>query len=156
MKTLIAYTSKNGFTEKCARLLQERMGQEVTLVNLAANQPVNPADYDCIALGGSIYAGKTQQELTKFCQDHVETLLGKRLGLFLCCANVDQLDQQMVTTFDARLLEHAVVREHLGYEFDFAKLNFMMKMIVKAVAKVSRSETRIMNDNLQRLADALR
>ncbi len=156
MKTLVAYTSKNGFTERCARLLQEKLGQDVTLVNLATNQSVNPADYDCIALGGSIYAGKTQPELTKFCQDHVETLLSKKLGLFLCCANIDQVEQQMATTFDARLRQHAAVREHLGYEFDFSKLNFLMKMIVRAVAKVTKSETRIMDDNLQRLADALR
>lgn len=156
MKTLLAYTSKNGFTEKCAQLLKERLGQDVTLVNLVANPSVNPADYDCVALGGSIYAGKTQPELTKFCQDYAETLLGKKLGLFLCCANIDQVEQQMATTFDARLLQHAVAREHLGYEFDFGKLNFMMKMIVRAVAKVSKSETRIMNDNMQRLADALR
>lgn len=156
MRTLVAYTSKNGFTEKCARLLQEKLGRDVTLVNLAADQSVNPANYDCIALGGSIYAGKTQPELTKFCQAHIETLLGRKLGLFLCCANLDQVEQQMAAAFDARLLRHAAAREHLGYEFDFAKLNFLMKTIVRAVAKVTKSETRLMSDNLQRLADALR
>lgn len=156
MKTLVAYTSKNGFTERCAQMLKDRLGQEVTLVNLSKSSTIDLSNYDCVALGGSIYAGKTQPELTKFCQDNVDTLMGKRLGLFLCCANVDQVDQQMAATFDARLIQHAVAKEHLGYEFDFDKLNFMMKMIVRAVAKVTKSETRIMDENLQRLAEALR
>lgn len=156
MKTLIAYATKSGFTERCAQMLRERLGQDVDMANLSKDPSVNPADYDCIAIGGSIYAGKTQPELTKFCQDNMDTLLGKKLGLFLCCANLDQVDQQMATSFDARLTEHAVAREHLGYEFNLETMNFAMKMIVRAVAKVKKSETRVMTDNLQRLADALR
>lgn len=84
MNTLIVYASKYGCTEKCARLLADQLTGTVELHHLKKDRAKDWSSYDTIVIGGPIYAGQIRKEVTAFCEEHMELLKQKRLGLFIC------------------------------------------------------------------------
>ncbi len=157
MKVLVVYATKYGCTEKAAKKLVEHLGQDVKLVNLKKGsvKGLNLSDYDAIAIGGSIYVGKIQNEVKQFCSDNSDIIMKKKLGLFICCGFVDQVNQQFESSFGKKLLNHATVKEHFGYEYDFSKMNFMSKMAVKVMSKTKESKSAIKVNNIKKFADKL-
>ena len=155
MPTLIVYASRYGCAEKCARMLQDRL-EGAVLFNLAKDETANLEDYDCIVVGGSIYAGRIHPKVARFCARNLDVLLQKKLGLFICCADLARVDEQMAGAFDERLREHAAVVEHFGYEYNFAKMNLLIRTIIRLIAKIHTSQSHIAEDNIERFAEALR
>jgi menaquinone-dependent protoporphyrinogen oxidase len=153
--TLVAYATKYGCAEKCARMLQDRL-EGAVLVDLGKDRSVKLEDYDCIVIGGSIYAGRIHPKVASFCDRNLDVLLEKKLGLFICCAQLAKIEEQKSAAFDGRLLEHAVAAEHLGYEYNLEKMDFLARTIIRLVAKTKKSESHIAAANIDRLADALR
>ena len=75
-KTLIAYATKHGSTEECARSLAGKMNSESDLLNLKEKKHVDLNAYDKIIIGGSIYAGRIQIEVSEFCSKNLTELQG--------------------------------------------------------------------------------
>ncbi|MGI6711498.1 MAG: flavodoxin domain-containing protein [Bacillota bacterium] len=65
-------------------MLREKLNGNVDLYNLKEKKQPILANYDQIIIGGSIYIGKIQKEVSRFCTDHMAQLKGKRLGLYVC------------------------------------------------------------------------
>lgn len=140
MKCAIVFTTKYGCVEKAARLLAEKLGGAVTLINLMKVKVPDVGNFDTLILGGSIYMGKIQKEMISFIKQHEAELLQKRLGVFICAAQEPKTaKQELEEAFPAQLLQHAVVKENLGYEFDFQKMNFVDKTATKLIAKTKKS-----------------
>ena len=78
MKTLIAYGSKHGAAAKCAVILKEKIRGEVEMINLQQIQNIALKDYDNVIIGGSIYAGAIQKQVTAFCSQNLEILKQKK------------------------------------------------------------------------------
>ncbi len=83
MKTLIAYGTKYGSTEKAAKRLAQLIGEDAQLFNLKKDDlnSLNLYDYEAVAIGGSIYAGNIQKQVKNFCEENMDVLLEKRLGI---------------------------------------------------------------------------
>lgn len=152
MKTLLVYASKHGCTEKCAQLLEGKLTCEVQLVNLDKDKLPALDAYDTVIIGGSIHVGKVQKSVATFCKNYLEVLLKKRVGLFICCANLEQVDTQMKGAFPEQLFSHAIGKVHLGHAYDFAKMNFIERKIIKTIAKIDASEEKILMENADRFA----
>ncbi|ACL69158.1 flavodoxin domain-containing protein [Halothermothrix orenii] len=154
MKKLILYASKHGTTEKASALLAEKLTGEVERVNVQKKFP-DLRGYDYIIIGGSIHAGQIQKEIKKLCEDNLNILLDKKIGLFLCCGLEDRVDDQMKTGFGSKLYEHARVRGYFGYEFNFDKMNFLERLVVKVLAKVKESKSSIYEENIEDFANKI-
>ncbi len=154
MKTLIAYSSKYGTALLCAQSLQSQIGGEVTLVNLADQQP-DPSEYDQVIVGGSIYFGQIQHTTRDFCQHWEKQLLSKPLGLFVCCAQTEKYQEQLTAAFSEKLRSHARFTSTLGYAYDFKKMRFIDRLIIKKVAKVSESRQQLDQEAIRELAAAM-
>lgn len=135
MSTLIAFGTKHGFTEKCAKDLAERLSDDVTTINLSSGAAENLDKYDTVIIGGSIYAGKIQKEVLEFCSRNLTQLLQKRIGLFVCCADKSRWEEQLNSVFPDELVARAAVKGHFGYELDPAKASFLMRFVIKALKK---------------------
>ena len=157
METLIAYATKYGATEKAAKILAEKIEGPVTLMNLKekSREPLDLTKFDVIAVGGSIYAGGIQKEVQDFCSENEEIFLTKKLGLFLCCGNEELAEDQLTKSFSGKLLDQADAKGYFGYEFDFEKMGFLTKLIVKKISKVNESKFRINEENIKAFAEAL-
>jgi menaquinone-dependent protoporphyrinogen oxidase len=144
MKTLIAYSSSHGSTEKIVSELKKLLGGEVQIINLKKNQKVSFEEYNRVIIGGSIHGGKIQKKIKEFCSKNIEKLKIKEIGLFISCLEEGQVAQKLLMdAFPAELVEVAKSTAVFGVEFNFEKMNFIKKFIVKKIAKVKRTNSKV-------------
>lgn len=156
MNTLIVYTSKYGCTEKCAGLLSKELNDRVDIINLKNTGDIDISKYDKVIIGGSIYIGRIQKEVTEFCSKNLDKLKEKGIGLFICgMQEGEAINTELNQNFPSELLNIAAAKEYLGGEFIFDKMNFMEKLIVKVVSKVSSNKSNILNDNIHNFAQEM-
>lgn len=144
MKTAIIYRSHHGTTEKVAYMLSEALGKDSTdLFNLKLNEKADLNKYDQIIIGGSIHAGNIQKRVKEFCNSNLEVLLKKPLGLFLSCMEEEKAREQFDLAFPEVLRNHAKSCKLTGGEFNFERMNFIEKLLVKKIAGVTDSVSKI-------------
>ncbi len=153
MNTLIAYGTKYGCAEKCAIELSKELDSKVDIVNLKVNSKIELAKYDNVIIGGSIYIGKIQKEVTDFLNSNLNELMKKEIGLFICgMQEGEELEKEIAENFPAQLLVKAKSVKHFGGEFIFSKMNFMEKVIVKKISKIASDKSVIKHDNIKKMA----
>lgn len=135
MSTLLVYGSKYGSTKKCAELLREKLNGNVEVVDIKMSQSLDLNSYEKIVIGTSVYMGKIQKEISEFCKNNIEVFKTKKIAVFLCCMNEGDFEKQINDNFPKELLDKAIVKGYLGGEFNFTKMNFIEKNIIKMVAK---------------------
>lgn len=144
MKTLIAYASTHGTTEKVARRIAELLeGRQAEIVNLRQETPADLSRFDRIIIGGSIHAGQVQGRVKQFCEKNLLHLLEKPLGLYLCGMNEPEYQQELERAFPELLRRHAKSRKVMGGEFLFDKMNFFQRMVVKKISGIHETVSRI-------------
>jgi menaquinone-dependent protoporphyrinogen oxidase len=151
MKTAIIYVSKHGTTEKTVLHIQKKLGTENThLFNLKNNSNFDLSSFDQIIVGGSIHAGMIQNRIKDFCNKNTLTLLEKRLGLFISCFYEGEIAQnQLEKAFPEILRKHAISCQIMGGEMLLEKMNFFEKLIVKKVAGISKTDSKIKYENIE-------
>lgn len=157
MKSMVIYATKYGCTEKAAKILQSKLEGETLLVNIM-KEKVPPLDsHDTVILGGSIYMGKIQKELTNYITGNLPVLLKKRTGLFLCAGspNVEERAKELAAVFPSELYAHSISKEVFGYEFNFEKLNFLDKIIMKAVKGDKGNPSDLSEEKISSFAKAI-
>ena len=153
MNTAIIYTTKHGSTSKCANTLANEMEINTKLYNLETENDIDITKYDTIIIGGSIHAGMINKKVKKFIDNNINILTEKKIGLFLCCMyEGDKALEQFQNAFPEILRNNAVAHGLFGGEFDFEKMNFLEKAIVKKVANVEKSVSNINYDNIKAFA----
>ncbi|MDW7674701.1 MAG: flavodoxin domain-containing protein, partial [Bacillota bacterium] len=135
----IVYASKYGCTERCSRILSEKLIGEVDLCDLQISKIEDFSKYDKVIIGGSIYAGKVRKEVSNFCSANLTVLKEKSLGLFVCGMLEDQAEVELNNSFPSELISMALAKEFFGGEFQFKKMKITDKLIVKMVAKADKS-----------------
>ena len=150
MKTLITYSTSHGCTANAAKELKEHLAGEVQLENLKNNPKPDLKNFDRVILGGSIHAGQIQKRIKEFCAKNMDELKTKEIGLFICCMEEgENAQKQLHEAFPEELHEVAKSTAIFGGEFDFEKMNFLEKMVVKKVAKVKVSTSKVDHQAIQ-------
>lgn len=154
MKTLIVYGTKRGFTKKCAEILKTNLDGEVTVQNIKENSDINLKIYDNIIIGSPVYMGKIRKEVSDFCNNNKSSLLNKNLGLFICgMAEDDDLEDELKSCFLEEISNKATAVEFFGGEFNFKKMNFIEKTIIKKVSNTTESQEMLLTDNIEKFAE---
>jgi menaquinone-dependent protoporphyrinogen oxidase len=153
MNTLIAYGTKYGCAQKCAMELAKEFDGKVELVNLKEKRNVDLSGYGRVIIGGSVYIGKIQKEVTEFITANMNELLKKEVGLFICgMQEGDMMEKEITENFPSELISKAKSVMNFGGEFNFKKMNFMEKAIIKKISKVSSDKSDIHHENIKKLA----
>ena len=157
MKTAIIYISHHGTTEKVARFLAEKSKQDVELISLKKEKNPDLRSFDRIILGGSIHAGGIQKRMKQFIENNLELLMQKEVGLFICCMDPhkEKQEQEFEHAFPDKLKQSAKAKAVMGGEFCFERMNFLEKIVVKKVAGVSESVSRIDWDAVTRFLNEM-
>jgi len=157
MKTAIIFATKHGCTDKCAQTLSNELDSLNKIINVELGDNINLSDYDKVILGGSIHAGMLNKKLKSFIAKNSEELLGKKLGLFLCCMyEGEKALEQFQSVFPEQIRNKAIAHGLFGGAFDFDKMNFIEKAIVKKVANVEESVSRINYSNIKSFAEKMK
>ncbi|HUJ73396.1 MAG TPA: flavodoxin domain-containing protein [bacterium] len=155
MRVLIAYRSKYGGTEACARALAERIQGDTVLADLRRRPLPQPRSFDVVLVGGSIYGGRIQREVTWFCESHEEDLLSRPLGLFICCFYTGERAQtQIREAFPESLYNHAFGRAHLGGTLHPASLGLLDRFLVRSLGSPPGDVNRTRAEEIEALARA--
>lgn len=156
MKILIVYITRHGCALKVAEKLSRKIQGQVELTDLREKQKINLDPFETVILGGSIHMGGIHRKLTAFCERYQRQLLQKRLGIFLChMYQGDMAQKQFDQAFPQALRYHAVAHGLLGGEFEFEKMNFFEKMMVKNIAQTNHSISRIDDQAIDAFAEKI-
>lgn len=156
MRTLILYATKYGCVQKCAKTLAEKLQGDVDLRNLKDKQPPDLGIYDHVLVGGSIYMGKVQKEVSEFCSKHFPQLKDKKLGLFICCMREGgEAERQLKDSFPEDLYNMALAKDHFGGEFIFKKMKPLDRLIVKKVVKVDKDTFTVRQEAIDSFAELM-
>lgn len=154
-KTLIIYATRNGTTARAAGILAEKLAGDAEVVEIGKGGQAELEGYDTVLVGGSIRAGQVHKDVKQLCARHRATLLEKRLGLFLCHMYEGETAQkQFDEAYPAGLREHAAACGLFRGAFDFDKMGFFEKVIVKKVAGVTESMDKLDIDAIEAFARA--
>lgn len=156
MRTAIIYASKHGTTAKVAQKIQNHLGEEkAQLFNLRKDKNFDVSQFDRIIVGGSIHAGQIQKKVKQFLEIHTQNLLQRRLGLFLCCMHENEAENQFNTAFPEILRTHAKSKKIMGGEFLFEKMNFVEKALIRKIAGVNESVSKIDESKITSMVDEM-
>jgi len=144
MNTLIIYMSNYGTTSKVAEKISDLLGYNRSkTINLSTDDAPDLSSYDTIIIGGSVRLGKIQKEMTRFCIDNLDELMNKKVGLFMCCMDEEHQQEEFEASYPAELIQHAQATSIFGGELHFDKMNFVEKLMVKAVRKEKKNISRL-------------
>jgi len=133
MKILIAYDSGRGTVKTAVeRMLRPLQALDVTVVSLSEETP-NPADYDLIAVGGSVRRGKLREAVRKFLTENETILAEKELALFFCCGRVEEQEYYAEKLFSKTLRDTAFHQAFFGGSLNTEGLSFWDKLKVKSM-----------------------
>ena len=129
MKTLIAYASRTGASEKCARMLAERI-PDSTLCDLCREKP-DPNAYEQVIVGGGVRMGALHVDARQYLDGCKPVLLQKRLGLYLCAGFAEKAGALFENNIDPELRAHALACDCFCGEIDMGKLRGFDRLITK-------------------------
>lgn len=159
MKTLIIYATKYGFTGECVEKLKAKLDGESTAVNVLTGTVPELSGVDNVVIGGSVYMGQINKKLKEFIAQNLNTLLQKRVALFVCCGMPDNLEATLNNAFPEELRKKAIAVECFGGVLDTGKMKMADKMITsmikKATAKEGKPEPAPLPENIDKLAKAI-
>ncbi|TYQ16328.1 UNVERIFIED_CONTAM: menaquinone-dependent protoporphyrinogen oxidase [Acetivibrio alkalicellulosi] len=168
MNTLVVYATKHGTTGKCASMLEKKLEGKVQLHNLKEGKAPQLDQYSKVIIGGSIYAGRIQKEVSEFCSQNINELKNKKLGLFICCMSDDNIDKQLTDSFPQELLNCSIAKEGFGGELLLSKMNFFERFIIKMVSKakvkekgndskvdINKDNSMILHQNIEKFAGSI-
>ncbi len=139
MKTLIAYSTTLGCTEQCASKLKEDLGEGVEMIRISRRRRFNLQEYQNIIIGGSIHEGMIQRSVFKFCENNLEVLLQKQVGLFVCCMDPDANEKELIQrAFPEKLVDHALASGFFGGELNIKKMNLLQKIMTRKAARLQK------------------
>jgi menaquinone-dependent protoporphyrinogen oxidase len=156
MKTMIIYKSTHGCTEQVVKELADKLSGDITIVNLKNDKNPDFENYDRVIIGGSIHAGQIQRRVRNFCENNLEKLGYKEIGLFICCMyEGEQARKQLNDAFPEKLHQFAKTEAILGGEFNFEKMHLLEKFVVRKVANVDQSVSKIDHEAIEVFANKM-
>lgn len=154
MKTLIIYSTKTGTVEECVTELMDKLKGDITEVKIQRKAPkLDLSPYKQIIIGASIHAGKIQGAIKDFCQNYLDELKEKKLGLFLCCLTPpDEAKKYFKENFPLECVNNAQALGLFGAAVYFEKMNFIERFILKKITKKNKSYSLLNKNNIQEFA----
>ena len=147
MKTLILYATKYGAAAEIARRIADKLGDADT--HDLKNPVPDIAEYDCIIIGSSIYAGAFRKEVKGFFAQNERELLQKKLGVFASGMSKGDGDKVFAENIPDKIKQTVKATALLGGIFDPTKANFMERFIMKIVTKQSGHVERIDDNKIE-------
>ena len=158
MTTAIIYDTNHGTTEKITKIISEKLAkhnQKTEIMNVNTIKNSNLDKYQRIIIGSSIHVGQIQESIKKFCENNYEILMEKELGLFICCMHEAREKEQLNNAYNKKLMKKAKVKEVLGGEFIFEKMNFFEKIIIRIITKNKKSKSNIKTNVIDKFVEKL-
>jgi len=159
-KTAILYLSKYGTTEKIVGFIADKLKEtnDVALFSLKKFPNPDISGFETVILGAPVYAGQVSKSMNAFCKANEAVLLQKKIGLFVCGMepNKEKQEKELTDAYPEALRENAVAIGFLGGAFLWEQMNFVERMIIKKIAKVTTSVQQIDNEAIDSFVEKMK
>ena len=155
MKTLILYATKHGATKEIAERISALIPDSI-VCDLKSSGIPDVSEFDCVIIGGSIYAGSIRRATKDFAAKNTDILLNKQIGLFVSSMTQGKYEQAFSTNFPADLLSAAKATANLGGIYDPGKAGFFERIIMRIVTKGSKYISSISDVQIKLFVSALK
>lgn len=154
MKALIVYSSKYGAAEWAAKeiasILERDHGAVTESYNIRKVTAPKPDSFDCIILGGSVYAGQMNKKLELWAETNQESLTQKALGLYVTAlTRGDKAMSYLEAGFPPAILARACAKTETGGLADMQTMKWLDRLIMKKVAGVTETKDTRALENIQ-------
>lgn len=148
MSILITYAGKTGTTERCAKILNQKL-KNSTIIDLN-KEDVNISNYDLIIIGSNIRMGRFNNKVSNFIKKNKDILKTKKTAYFICCGFKDSYKKYYDENIDKALLDRAITYDTFGGELDMDKYKGFDKFIINIVKKTEegKKEVKILEENI--------
>ena len=87
---------------------------------------------------------------------NLNELRSKEIGLFICCMYEPEIAREEIqNAFPEELHQMAKTEVIFGGEFNFSKMNFIEKLLVRKIAKINESISKINYHSIEQFADRM-
>ena len=135
MKTIILYATKYGAATEIAQRIAKKI-EGAFLYNLNQGD-LSLAEFDCVIIGSSVYAGSIRKEAKAFLSQNANALHEKKLGLFLCGIDAESANKYFDDNFPKEIMQKAKAVCFAGGIFNPKKANGAERFIIKLITKKS-------------------
>ncbi|MCL1823458.1 MAG: flavodoxin domain-containing protein [Oscillospiraceae bacterium] len=151
MKTIIFYATKYGASREIAQRISAKLPDSV-ICDLKENQTPPFDGFDCIIIGGSLYAGMLRKEAKIFAKENADFLSGKKFGLFLSgmTEKEEQYPDFFKLNFPENVLKNAKTTAFLGGIYDPSKAKGLDKFIYRVAAKQTEFKSTISDKKIEK------
>ncbi len=147
MKTLVAYATKSGTSEKCANLIAKEF-DNVDIVNLSETAHPQFLEYDLIIAGGPVRMANLHAHLIRFLKANIRKLEKKNIALFICCMEQGEKVQEHIEKgFPKQLREVALAISHLGAELNWDKMGTLERAMMKKIVSSQKIDEPCINED---------
>ncbi len=156
MKTLIVYETLHGSSEKCSKILKEKLTHSADLHRLKENENIAIDEYDIIIIGGSIHMGVIHTRVKNFVEMNFRKILNKPHGLFICCMEQgENAMTQFDNAFPQKLRESALANGIFGGELILKKMNLFEKNLIKKITRLKHPLSNINLEEINKFAEKI-
>ncbi|MFW5686352.1 MAG: flavodoxin domain-containing protein [Spirochaetota bacterium] len=157
MTLAILYASKYGATREAAEqiagaCIAAGLSQtDVQTLDIARSPDLPEADV--VLIGAPVYGGSIPRSVSRFVEANLDTLLERRVGLFLSCLYEDaRAEQQLADNFPPRLITHSFGHYYVGGRVTFDRLRWLDRVVMKKVAGVDHDVDKLRTEEFERIA----
>jgi menaquinone-dependent protoporphyrinogen oxidase len=154
MKTLIVFASKYGGTRVVAGKIAKEMNPFL-ICELDKNTIPDMNQFDCIVLGGPVYAGNIHKSVAAFVKDNIDILLKKKIGIFIAGLENSEREEPFTANFPETLLKHATAKEITGGICDPKTLSFFPRTLMRMITKTADYKSTVSDEKIKRFTAAL-
>lgn len=99
--------------------------------------------------------GTIQDEMKAWLKEHETALLERPLGLYLCAGTPTESERrrELEEAYNETLRTHAYFAEVVGSGYNFDRMGFLDKAIVRMMAKQKESSLQLDEEKLERLVE---
>ncbi|MEX1307458.1 MAG: flavodoxin domain-containing protein [Eubacteriales bacterium] len=155
MKTLIAYATQTGTTEKAAEMIADKLKAKPDIVNIGATKTIELSGYDFILVGGSIRMGKVNKAVRRFLANNKQALMSTRFGLFLACGYPEEVENYYNVILDEDLKSHVTITAEIGYAYYLDEMGPIARKIISQLASISETTEKYNLKAIQAIADVI-
>lgn len=152
--TLIVYAFRHETEEQSVKRLFKLLDGKVDICDIYSRRSTPDLDkYETIIIGGAVRYDDIQREIFRFCEDNLNDLLTKRIGLFVSFLYPgDRGKKQIANAFPKALTDAAIAKECFGDAINERELNFWERFITKYFIKKEELAVQLSEEKIHKFA----
>lgn len=155
MKIGVFYMSKHGASEAVAKKMAEESEEKVELIDLDLEER-SPSNYDALAIGAGIYAGRIPKKVKEFLKKYHSEIVAMPHGIYICSREEkERAKNYLRENFHLEVLQTSACNAHLGHGISMKRLNLFSRLLFKHHFNIKEDYVSINENELDIFIDRL-